>query len=312
MSCRTKAIFTMIFLAPVLTEIVSGNTPPHALLNLATTGFLLLAYSFPLLVIRELSWRWRLPVPGVFLLGLAYGIVNEGLLAQTLLRSEHVPISNFDHYIYAAGINFSWACLIVPWHALLAVVFPLALIVCWFPSCAKEAWLGNRVFVSLAAILIAALVFVTSVRPPRPQMLAFLVAIAVLVVCASFFRNRLRQDGRQNDRRVRAFRFGSAFYSVFFFGLILLAAAHVPPIVFFILVVALLVCSGWIGARLEVHLQPAAAHVALGSYFAASGFHFLAGVVHRSAESIVTASLLAVGFIVLARRTSCAGETGLT
>ncbi len=299
----------MILLAPVLTEIVSGNTPPHALLNPATTGFLLLAYSFPLLVIREISWRWHLPVSGVFLLGLAYGIVNEGLLAQTLIRSEHVPISNFDHYIYAAGINFSWACLIVPWHALLAVVFPLALIACWFPACAKEAWLGNRAFVSLTAILIAALAFAASVRPPRPQMLAFLIAIVVLVACASFFRNRLRPGGHPNDRRVRAFRLGAAFYFVFFFGLILLAAAHAPPVVFFILVAALLLCSGWIGARLQVQLQPAVAHVALGSYFAASGFHFLAGVVHRSAESIITASLLAVGFVVMARRTSRAGET---
>jgi hypothetical protein len=107
MTCRTKAILTMSLLAPVLTEIVSGNTQPHALLNPKVSGFLMLAYSFPLLIVRELTWRWQLPAPGLFLLGLAYGIVNEGLLAQTLIRSEHVPISNFDHYLYAAGINFS-------------------------------------------------------------------------------------------------------------------------------------------------------------------------------------------------------------
>jgi hypothetical protein len=32
MNTRFKAILTLVLIAPVLTEIVSGNTPPHALL----------------------------------------------------------------------------------------------------------------------------------------------------------------------------------------------------------------------------------------------------------------------------------------
>jgi hypothetical protein len=303
MTCRTKAILTMSLLTPVLTEIVSGNTQPHALLNPKVSGFLLLAYSFPLLIIRELTWRWQLPVPGIFLLGLAYGIVNEGLLAQTLIRPEHVPISNFDHYLYAAGINFSWMCLIVPWHALLAIVFPLTLIACWFPACAQEAWLGNRAFASLTAVLVAALAFVASVRTPRPQMHVFLGAIAVLVFVASLFRKRMASPARQNDRRMRAFQFGIVFYFAFFLGTILLAAARMPSAVFFSAVAALLLGFSWLTRRQEFQLQPAAAHLALGSYFAASGFSFLGAVLHRSLEGAVTASFLAVGFVIVARRT---------
>jgi hypothetical protein len=293
----------MSLLAPVLTEIVSGNTQPHALLNQKVSGFLLLAYSFPLLIIRELTWRWRLPAPGVFLLGLAYGIVNEGLLAQTLIRSEHLPISNFDHYLYAAGINFSWICLIVPWHALLAIVFPLTLIASWFPACAQEAWLGNRAFASLTAVLVAALAFVASVRSPHPQMRVFLGAIAVLVFVASLFRNRMARQVRQNDRQMRAFQFGILFYFVFFLETILLAAARVPSVVFLIAVMALLLGFARLVWWQEFELQPAAAQLALGSYFAASGFSFLGAVLHRSLEGAVTASFLAVGFVILSRRT---------
>jgi len=295
----------MSLLAPVLTEIVSGNTQPHALLNPKVSGFLLLAYSFPPLIVRELTWRWQLPVPGIFLLGLAYGIINEGLLAQTLIRSEHVPISNFDHYLYAAGINFSWMCLIVPWHALLAIVFPLTLIACWFPACAQEAWLGNRAFASLTAILVAGIAFVASVRSPRPQMHVFLGAIVVLVFVASLFRNRLAGPVRQNDRQMRAFQFGILFYFEFFLGTILLASVHVPSVVFLIAVMALLLGFVWLIWRQEFQLQPAAAHLALGSYFAASGFSFLGAVLHRSLEGAVTASFLAVGFVIVAHRTLC-------
>jgi hypothetical protein len=301
-------MLTMFFLAPVLTEIVSGNRQPHALLNPKVSGFLLLAYSFPLLFVRELTWRWQLPVPGIFLLGLAYGIINEGLLAQTLIRSEHVPISNFDHYLYAAGINFSWMCLIVPWHALLAIVFPLTLIACWFPACAREAWLGNRAFSLLTAVLVAALVFVASVRSPRPQMHVFLGAIAILVFVASLFRNRMARQVRQNDHRMSAFGFGIVFYFVFFLGTILLAAARVPSVVFLIAVMALLLGFAWLIWRQEFQLQPAAAHLTLRSYFAASGFSFLGAVLHRSLEGAVTASFLAVGFVIVARRTLCFSE----
>jgi hypothetical protein len=320
----------MSVLAPILTEIVSGNTQPRALLNPAVVGFLLLAYSFPLLIIRELAWRWQLAAPGIFLLGLAYGIVNEGLLAQTLVRSEHVSISNFDHYLYAAGINFSWMCLIVPWHALLAIVFPLTLVACWFPACAQVAWLGNRVFAWLTAILVAAVAFVALVRTPRPQMHVFLAAIAVLVFVASLFRNRMgagytfalhgssetwSQPGRvrrvrQNDRQMRALQFGVMFYSVFFLGTILLAAARVPSVVFLIAVMALLLGFAWLARRQEFRLQPAAAHLALGSYIAASGFSFLGAILHHSLERAVTTSFLAVGFVVGARRTSRFSEMG--
>ena len=129
---RTKAFLTLIFSAPILTEIVSGNTPAHALLDPRVDLFLLMAYSLPLLVIRELALRWRLSTPGVFVIGLAYGIWNEGLLAQTLMRFQHVPINKFDHYICTAGFNFSWAALILPWHSLLAIVFPLAVLAAFF------------------------------------------------------------------------------------------------------------------------------------------------------------------------------------
>ncbi len=44
--------------------------------------------------------RWRLSTRGIVLLGLTYGILNEGLVAQTLVRYDHVPIDRFDRYIY--------------------------------------------------------------------------------------------------------------------------------------------------------------------------------------------------------------------
>ena len=90
MSGCGKALLVLVLVAPVLTEIVSGNIPAHALLNPKIAIFLFLGYSFPLLIIRELSIRWRLSVLGLFLWGLAYGILNEGLLAQQIGMDDQI------------------------------------------------------------------------------------------------------------------------------------------------------------------------------------------------------------------------------
>jgi hypothetical protein len=301
MSCRAKAMFTLIVIAPILTEIVSGNTPPHALLHPQIALFLIAAYSFPLLVLRELSIRWRLGTVGVFVLGLAYGFLNEGLLAQTLIRAERVPMPNFDHYLYAAGVNFSWVAVIVPWHALIAVLFPLALLAQWFPSCSRERWLGNRTFAILAAILIACVAFIGLVRAPHVQMRAFLLVMALLVAAASAFRTKQPPRLVAPGNRVLPFFFGVVLYAGIFLTPMILASKRVAPAIFFAAVAAVLLIFGLLGRQIGFAAAQTAAMVALGSYFAASVFSMLGGFRRHSMEALLCGCLLAVAFALLWR-----------
>jgi hypothetical protein len=300
MTPRIKALLTLVCCAPILTEIVSGNTPAHSLLDPRIVFFLLLAYSWPLLVIREMALRWRLSTGGIFTLGIAYGVWNEGLLAQTLMRYEHVPINQFDHYLYAGGFNLSWAALIVPWHALLAVVLPLALVGRLFPLCAEEHWLGKRTLAVLAAMLVAALIFVSVVRKPHAQMLACLFAIAACVMLSSVLPRGHGLRLTKDSRRAFPFAFGAVAYPVFIVGAIVLAANRVTPLTYFAVVIAVFAAL----ARLSVHYRllmiPAAARLALGVYFAASVFNMAVGIAHRSPEQILTGAVLAAVFIGVA------------
>ena len=302
MPSRTKALLTLLVAPPILTEIASGNTPAHAFLNPRVVLFLILAYSFPLLIIRECSLRLRLSAAGVFLLGLAYGIVNEGLLAQTLLRNEHVPIDTFDHYIYLAGFNFSWTCVIVPWHAFFAVLFPLALLAFWFPACAQTLWLSTRAFKMLAAIFVALMAFFSLVRTPHLQMLVCFLCIAALSCTAFFFRDPSPPSRQPPVRRAVPFLFGLFAYPFFVLGSIALAAKHAPAPVFFLFVVVVLLGVALIARRGEFLLQPVAAYLALGGYVSVSFFHFLAGIAHHSPEGIATGGVLVVSFLYLALR----------
>jgi hypothetical protein len=236
MLTRTKALLTLVFLAPILTEIVSGNTPAHALLDPRVTFFWLVAYGLPLLVVRELQLRWQPSGFGVFLLGLAYGIWNEGLLAQTLIRAKYVPIDKFDHYIYAVGLNFSWAAVIVPWHALLAIMFPIALVVAFFPSTAQEPWLSKRDFVLITAILVALVLFISIARKPHAQMLICGFAIFGLVLISYLLRGRAACDRKSNVRAAFPFIVGLLAYPAFILSAIALAVYRMAPPVYFAVV----------------------------------------------------------------------------
>lgn len=300
MQDRWKAIAVLVLTAPVLTEIVSGNTPPHALLHPSIDAFLIAVYSLPLLLIRELSIRWRLSNAGLFPLGLAYGLLNEGLVAQTLIRDEHVPVANFDHYVYAAGINFSWAALIVPWHALMAVLFPIALLGLWFPGSARSRWLGRQAFVALAMVVAGGVVFLGLARRPRFPMHVFLLSMIALVACAWMFRGGSAvESGRGRPRQ--AFVTGACFYIALFFGATLLAGRRAPATVYFFFVGLVILGFGWLARRSEIERPPDVALVALGAYFVASIFNGLAGFLHHSREAVVCGAVLSLAFLWLWR-----------
>ncbi len=301
MQSHLKATVILMVIAPALTEIVSGNTPPHALLHPQIAGFLVAAYGLPLLLIRETAIRWRLRTGGLFLLGLAYGFLNEGLLAQTLIRYEHVPVANFDHYVCAAGINFSWMALIVPWHALMAVCLPLALLASWFPSCADSPWLGGKAFSVLAMIVGGCVVFLGVARTPRFQMRAFLLAILVLTACAWFRRGSRLLEKRHATRRTVAFAFGSFFYLALFLGGVVLAAWKAPAGVYFAYIAAVILGAWWIASRYGFERSPNAAMVATGAYFVASLFNGFAGVKRHSLEAALCGAILAAAFFALWR-----------
>lgn len=301
MQSRLKAIVTLMVIAPVLTEIVSGNTPPHALLHPQITGFLLAAYGLPLLLIRETAIRWRLRTGGLFLLGLAYGFLNEGLLAQTLIRYEHVPVANFNHYLCAAGVNFSWMALIVPWHALMAVCFPLALLDYWFPSCAESQWLGSKAFAALATIVMACVVFLGVARTPRFQMRAFLLVILALAACAWLLRGSRIPEKRDTTLKPGAFAFGSFLYLVLVLGGVALAAWKPPAGVYFAYIAAAILGGWWFASRRGFERSPAAAMVAAGAYCVASLFNCVAGVRRHSLEAALCGAILTAAFLALWR-----------
>lgn len=190
---KNGTIILTLFLGAILTELVTANTPVTSFFDPLNLLLLVITYGLPLLVIRDLSVRWKLGFFGVFVLGLAYGIFNEGILAQTLVNSGHLPIESYDHYFRFGGINTAWAFIIVPWHALHAVIFPLLII--QFFHREWDKLLSNSVFAVLCGLIAGGSLLVVLVHH-TPALVFLEILMLALVAAARYFRKKyLNQDG---------------------------------------------------------------------------------------------------------------------
>jgi len=123
---KTKALVLLLITPFLLTELLTGNIGFPYILDPATFITLIIVYGFPILIIRELVVRWQGGALSIFLLGLTYGLFNEGIIAKTLMMQQALPIPIMDGYGYILGISIPFTLLIVPWHALYSVMFPIS------------------------------------------------------------------------------------------------------------------------------------------------------------------------------------------
>ena len=112
MHTKTKAILTLMIISPLLAEVLTNSTPITSLINPVSLFILFFAYSIPILILREVSVRWKTGILGLFLMGFAYGLFNEAILAKTILLQTSVPVPTFDNFGFYLGVNFPWLIVI--------------------------------------------------------------------------------------------------------------------------------------------------------------------------------------------------------
>lgn len=285
-------IIALLISAPILTELLSNNVPapqffePRIFLGLATIG-----YGLPVLVLRELAVRWRAGVAGRIALGLVYGLYNEGLIARTLFLPVHVPIQVFDHYGFFGGINFSWAAVILVWHAFHAFLFPLLLVHAIFPAAAREPWVPARYGWVMAALLfiVASLAFFRS-DPINPRPTPFLyVGLLAAMAALVFWARHLPVETAPSSTPIRiwlAGLSGMVFVVSFFLLPILWAHFQVHPMFYFIYVVANLAVALVLLQRKGT--MPALLFFGLGAELTTALFCLAGAIGHGSLVNLIT------------------------
>jgi hypothetical protein len=147
-------LITLGFLSPFFIELQSGNIPFPDFFIPGTLFFLItLGYGFAAIIIREISVRYSFGLLSTLILGLAYGIYNEGLIARTLIRDHSMPIEAFNGDGLFLGVNIGFMLIIILAHALQAIVYPILFTNLLFPKVRSVTLLPAKLIMILSVIL---------------------------------------------------------------------------------------------------------------------------------------------------------------
>jgi hypothetical protein len=190
------AALTLVVVAPLVAEITLGGTPLSMIWLLV---IYLPIYGAGSLLIRELVRRTGGGWPAVLVLGLAYGLVEEGLALQSLTSPQLYGAAGWAPRVL--GVNTAYTELNLPYHAVFSVLIPIALVELIFPALGREPYLrrGGTVLTAVVAVLGAGLLRV-SVPPsadpgytmPGGAALAIAALVAALALIALAILPRVR------------------------------------------------------------------------------------------------------------------------
>jgi hypothetical protein len=131
----------LFFLSPWVAEYLLGNisvTVLGALLVLAPL------YGGGAILVREATRRAGRGWPTLLLLALAYGIVEEAFVTQTLFNPNCYGLRLLDEaYIPLLGIGAWWTLFVLAIHTIWSIAVPIALVESLVPDRATRPWLGN-------------------------------------------------------------------------------------------------------------------------------------------------------------------------
>jgi hypothetical protein len=199
---KSHPLLFLLLLTPGIPEYLSASS--HLTLVLSPFFLLELLIFFPLLaanialygsgviLVREAMIRWKKGWASVFLLGVAYGILEEGLDLWTLFYSNAQPVGNLGYYGHWLGVNWVWAMGLLIFHSVYSIGLPIFLFGLAFPELKSKSLVTARgVKVTVATLVIDSFVLFALVskiyspyNPGGGLLLFGGLAIVVLVISA--------------------------------------------------------------------------------------------------------------------------------
>ncbi|HEY45107.1 MAG TPA: hypothetical protein G4O11_14100, partial [Anaerolineae bacterium] len=230
---RIPPAWVLYFLAPAIGELLSGSAPPVEFFQ--PFGLLILPalYGSGAILARELALRWEKRWPTILVLGLAYGIVEEGLMVKSFFDPAWPDLGLLGVYGRWAGVNWVWSLFLMIYHAVYSIATPIFLIELLFPERRDERWVGRRGMITLSLLLLAVVLFgFFYLTPYRPPALPYMIALAATVgLYAVARRMPIHWWTRRIEPRISPLWFGLIGFAstlVFFFMHWILPEIGVP------------------------------------------------------------------------------------
>ena len=187
MKTRRMPLFLLLFLPPMIAELLTASSPPAEFFIPFAFVVLVGLYGGGAILARELIVRWRKGWPSLLALGAAYGILEEGLIVKSFTNPDHVDLGILGQYGRWGGVNWVWAVELTMFHAVFSIIVPLLLTQAIFPEQQGKSWVGRRGLILLVLLLVALTLLGFFGFPSRPPLLPYalwLVAVPGLTLLA--------------------------------------------------------------------------------------------------------------------------------
>ena len=241
---KTHPLLCLLILSPGIPEYLSGSSNMSILVLNPPVFFLLLAANLALygpgvILIREAKIRWNKGWASIFLMGAAYGIVEEGLALRTLFNPASSVVGNLGVYGHWLGVNWVWTVGLVIFHSVFSIGLPTFIFGLAFPDLKSKSLVSTKgIQISILALAIDCVLLSTLVNywPAEIGGLLLLssIVVALLVVAAKKLPADFLKSVRAEPRwRPRAFfLLGASFFPIGLLAGGFAAGANLfPPII---------------------------------------------------------------------------------
>ena len=192
-----------MLLSPGIPEYLSGSSS-WAVLVLNPIAFVIFVllnaglYTTGVILIRETVIRWGKGWPSVFTLGLAYGILEEGIALQTLFNPNAGPVGVLGYYGHWLGVSWVWTAGLLIFHATISIGLPLVLFGLALPNLKGKSLLSHakqRLCFGILTLDCLVLFGVVNYWPGLPIMIGSFLSVFSLVYIAQRLPKSLIDPG---------------------------------------------------------------------------------------------------------------------
>lgn len=150
-------VLCLFLLAPVMGELLSGSSPPAEYFQPFTFFLLTALYGSGALLVREAAQRWGKSWITIFLLGMAYGIYEEGIVVRSFFDPAWMDLGVLGVYGRVLGVNWIWALGLTLFHAAISISLPILLVEMACPAHKDVPWLGKKGIIVCSLVLFSLL-----------------------------------------------------------------------------------------------------------------------------------------------------------
>jgi len=180
-----------------MVEFLTGSTVFSGLLSSPLYALMVLLvtipnYSLSALLIREAIVAWKKGWASLLAFGIAYGAINEGLMAKTYFTFQPLSpaLGSAEGVGRLFGINWPWVTGITLFHMIVSISVPIALSFLIFPESSSQRLFGRKGTITLLGLLTLQvavwtpflIVFDPGLRQNLP-LLALPIGIVLVFVC---------------------------------------------------------------------------------------------------------------------------------